>query len=101
MNRAAAFGRAGNVALQNAFAEISYGIYKDKPEAVDPDAVVHTAMVHEFIKLSPGTHFWASFGHLSAYSSNYYTYMFDKVIAEDFFAQFDPNNPLAGDTPMR
>ena len=95
------FGRAQHVAAQNAFSEISYLIYKDKPEAVDPDAVVRAAIVHQLVKLSPGTYFWASFGHLSEYSSNYYTYMFDKVIAEDFFSQFDPNNPLAGDVPMR
>ena len=101
MNRAAAFGRAHDVAVQNTFSEISYDIYKDKPEAIDPDAVVRTAIVHQLVKLSPGTYFWASFGHLSGYSSNYYTYMFDKVIAEDFFSQFDPNNPLAGDVPMR
>jgi thimet oligopeptidase len=101
MNRAAAFGRAGDVALQNTFSEISYDIYKDKPEAIDPDAVVRVAAGHQLFKLSPGTHFWASFGHLSGYSSSYYTYMFDKVIAEDFFSQFDPNNPLAGDASMR
>ena len=28
-----------------------------------------------------------------------YTYMWDKVIAEDFFAQFVVDNPLAGDAP--
>ena len=44
---------------------------------------------------------YASFGHLAGYSSAYYTYMWDKVIAEDFFAHFDPSNPLAGDAPMR
>ena len=26
--------------------------------------------------------------------------MWDKVIAEDFFSKFDPNDPLAGDVPM-
>ena len=35
---------------------------------------------------------YASFGHLTGYSSNYYTYAFDKVIALDFFAQFDPDD---------
>jgi hypothetical protein len=34
------------------------------------------------------------------YSSAYYTYLWDKVIAEDFFSQFGHNNLLAG-TPMR
>ncbi|HUM04871.1 MAG TPA: M3 family metallopeptidase, partial [Terriglobales bacterium] len=38
---------------------------------------------------------------LSGYSSAYYTYMWDKVIAEDFFDQFDQNKLLSGDAPMR
>ena len=29
--------------------------------------------------------------------SAYYTYMWDEVIAQDFFQQFDRNNLLAGD----
>jgi len=33
---------------------------------------------------------YASFGHLTGYSSNYYTYAFDKVIALDFFASSTP-----------
>jgi len=49
----------------------------------------------------PGTHDWASFGHLSGYSSAYYTYLWDKVIAEDFFGQFDPKNLLSDPTAMR
>ena len=44
---------------------------------------------------------YASFGHLTGYSSNYYTYAFDKVIALDFFAQFDPADLLGGDTGGR
>jgi thimet oligopeptidase len=44
---------------------------------------------------------YASFGHLAGYSSAYYTYTWDKVIAEDFFEQFDSKNLLAGDTPLR
>ena len=35
------------------------------------------------------------------YSSNYYTYVLDKVIALDFFAQFDPQNLLGGPAGMR
>ena len=49
----------------------------------------------------PGDHFWASFTHLNSYSSNYYTYVLDKVIALDFFAQFDPQNLLRGPAGMR
>jgi thimet oligopeptidase len=49
----------------------------------------------------PGTHSYASFGHLAGYSSAYYTYLWDKVIAEDFFREFDQKNLLGGDVPMR
>ena len=102
MNRASAFGRAGWVARQNSFTAISYEIYKDKPQNVDLDAVTTSAAKRytQFTPL-PGTHQYASFGHLAGYSSAYYTYLWDKVIAEDFFMQFDQNDLLAGPTPMR
>jgi thimet oligopeptidase len=44
---------------------------------------------------------YTAFGHLAGYSSAYYTYLWDKVIAEDFFGQFDHSNLLAGPAPMR
>ena len=44
---------------------------------------------------------WASFTHLNGYSSNYYTYVLDKVIALDFFAQFDAHDLLGSPTGMR
>src|SRR5580704_17892208 len=102
MNRASAFGRGGWVGRQNSFTAISYDIYKTKPEDVDLDAVTldDTRRYTLFTPL-PDTHTWASFGHLGGYSSGYYTYLWDKVIAEDFFLQFDHHNLLAGDAPMR
>jgi thimet oligopeptidase len=48
-----------------------------------------------------GDRFYASFTHLVGYASNYYTYVLDKVIAIDFFAQFDKRNLLDGPTAMR
>ena len=102
MNRANAFGRGGWVDRQNALTAISYDIYKTKPEAVDLDATTnHDNSQYTLFTPQPETHFWASFGHLGGYSSAYYTYLWDKVIAEDFFLQFDRNNLLAGDAPMR
>lgn len=102
MNRAAAFGRGNWVTRQLSFTAISYDIYKDKPEDVDFDAVTlgDSRKYTLFIPV-PETHMWASFGHLGGYSSAYYTYLWDKVIAEDFFLQFDHQNLLAGDAPMR
>jgi thimet oligopeptidase len=102
MNRASAFGRGGWVSQQDTYTAISYDIYKTKPEDVDLDAVV-LADQKKYTPFSPlpGTHMFASFGHLGGYSSAYYTYLWDKVIAEDFFSQFDHNNLLAGPAPMR
>jgi thimet oligopeptidase len=103
MNRASAFGRAGDVALQNALSAISYDIYKSKAKDVDLNAVA----VRDFRRYSLVTplasdeKFIANFNHLANYTSAYYTYMWDKVIAEDFFQQFDQENLLAGEAPMR
>jgi thimet oligopeptidase len=102
MNRASAFGRGGWVGRQNSFSAISYDIYKTTPENVDLDKVtLDDASRYTLFTPLPDTHQWASFGHLGGYSSAYYTYLWDKVIAEDFFLQFDHNNLLAGDAPMR
>jgi thimet oligopeptidase len=102
MKRASAFGRASYVGQQNGFTALSYAIHDANPQDVDPDAIAaaDTAKYTLFAALA-GTHMYASFGHLAGYSSAYYTYMWDKVIAEDFFEQFDSKNLLAGDTPLR
>jgi thimet oligopeptidase len=102
MNRAAAFGRASFVSQQNGFSALSYDIYNAAPKNMDVDAIA-AADNAKYTLFTPvaGTHMYASFGHLAGYSSAYYTYMFDKVIALDFFAQFDQNNLLAGDAPLR
>ncbi|HTS27338.1 MAG TPA: M3 family metallopeptidase [Bryobacteraceae bacterium] len=102
MNRASAFGRASWVIQQLAYTAISYDLYKGKPQDTDPDVIDRIAeQRYTHYILLPGTHPYASFGHLAGYSSAYYTYLWDKVIAEDFFTQFDHRNLLAGETPMR
>lgn len=102
MNRADAFGRAGWVTQQNAYSALSYELYSRKPSEVDPDQVeLDTERTLTPFRPLPGTHSWAAFGHLTGYSSGYYTYLWDKVIAEDFFGQFDRHNLLAGETAMR
>ena len=103
MNRASAFGRANSVAFQTTFSAISYDVYKDKPDNVNVDTVMLSDLHHYslFKPVDADGHMYASFDHLANYSSSYYTYMWDKVIAEDFFQQFDQKNMLAGDTPLR
>lgn len=102
MNRASAFGRGSWVANQSNYTAVSYDIYKDTPQNVDLNTVCHDdARRYTPFTPLPGTHMYASFGHLAGYSSAYYTYLWDKVIAEDFFLQFNHSNLLAGDAPMR
>jgi thimet oligopeptidase len=105
MNRASAFGRANDVAIENAYAAISYDLHKDRPEDTDPDAVSLHDLRHYtlFVPEAADAHVYASFPQLGepVYTSADYTYKWDKVIAEDFFQQFDQNNLLAGDAPMR
>jgi thimet oligopeptidase len=103
MNRASAFGRARTaVAFQIAMAQISYDVYKERPQNVDLDKVYFEDLGRSSVYVPmPGTHPYASFTHLGGYSSMYYTYLWDKVISEDFFREFDQKNLLGGETPMR
>ena len=49
----------------------------------------------------PGANTFASFTHLVGYSSNYYTYVLDKVIAVDFFEQFNAADPIDDPAALR
>jgi thimet oligopeptidase len=102
MDRALAFGRALWVAGQTRYTAISYDIYSKPPDQVNLDQITDETMKQytPFVEV-PDTHMWASFGHLAGYSSAYYTYMYDKVIAQDFYAQFNQSNPMTGAAPER
>jgi thimet oligopeptidase len=101
MNRASAFGRGRWVQQQLVYSNLSLDLHDRAPKGLDLDALQRA----EFGRFSPYTyldnHFYASFTHLTGYSSNYYTYLLDKVIALDFFKQFDRSNLLEGPTAMR
>ena len=96
MNRADAFGRASWVMRQNVFTATSFDLYNRKPSDVDPDTIVlNDERRYNLFLPTPGIHDYASFGHLAGYSSAYYTYLWDKVIAEDFVTKFDRQDLLA------
>jgi thimet oligopeptidase len=95
MKLAGAFGRADWVRSQLYYTTLSLDLHNQDPAGIDLDRVTK----HLYESLQPwqwieGNRMYASFGHLTGYSSNYYTYAFDKVIALDFFAQFDPADLL-------
>ena len=102
MKGAGAFGRADWVRSQLYYTTLSLDLHDQDPATLDLDRTAR----HLFESLQPwtwleGNHMYASFGHLTGYSSNYYTYAFDKVIALDFFAQFDLADLLGCDAGAR
>jgi thimet oligopeptidase len=95
MKLAGSFGRADWVRAQLYYTTLSLDLHDQEPASIDLDET--TKRLYQ--SLQPwtwidGNRMYASFGHLTGYSSNYYTYAFDKVIALDFFAQFDPADLL-------
>jgi thimet oligopeptidase len=102
MNRASAFGRADGVRTQLFYTSYSLEVHNRPPEELNPDTLLEEGykrlLPYEWID---GNRMYASFTHLIGYTSNYYTYMFDKAIALDFFGQFDRSNLLEGPTAMR
>jgi Zn-dependent oligopeptidase len=102
MKRAGAFGRADWVRTQLYYTTLSLNLHDQDPAGIDPD-VTTRELYRQFQPWTwlDGNKMYASFGHLTGYSSNYYTYMFDKVIALDFFGQFDPADLLGCETGTR
>jgi thimet oligopeptidase len=102
MKLAGAFGRADWVRSQLYYTTLSLDLHDRNPAGLDLDLT--TRQLYQ--SLQPwtwleGNRMYASFGHLTGYSSNYYTYAFDKVIALDFFAQFDPADLLGCEAGSR
>jgi thimet oligopeptidase len=102
MKRAGAFGRADWIRTQLYYTTLSLDLHDQDAAGLDPDTVARDL----YVKFQPwtwleGNRMYASFGHLTGYSSNYYTYAFDKVIALDFFGQFDPEDLLGCEAGTR
>ncbi|MGD0157175.1 MAG: M3 family metallopeptidase [Terracidiphilus sp.] len=102
MKLAGAFGRADWVRTQIYYTTLSLDLHDQDPKGIDPD-VMTKELYQTFQPWTwlDGNRMYASFGHLMGYSSNYYTYMFDKVIALDFFGQFDAKDLLGCDAGAR
>jgi thimet oligopeptidase len=102
MLRADAFGRGIGYERQIALANYSLELHDRAPDQVNVEAMWKQAAIQG----SPwqwvdGNYGFATFTHLMGYSSNYYTYSLSKVIALDFFNQFDKKNLLDGPAAMR
>ncbi|MGO9316603.1 MAG: M3 family metallopeptidase [Terracidiphilus sp.] len=102
MNAASAYGRGRWLQRQLLYSTYSLQVHNQVPATIDFDAL-QKADEQRFshFSLVDGDRSYASFTHLTGYASNYYTYVLDKVIALDFFSQFDRRNLLDGPTAMR
>lgn len=89
MVKARDFGQATGTATQIYYANLSLNYYNREPDSFE--------LTHLMLELSEtfspfpyvdGTHFYANFGHLNGYSSNYYTYQWSLAIATDLFSRF-------------
>lgn len=88
MREAADSDRGRWVRTQMFYAAVSYRLHQDRPADHDA-AIAELSDRYSVIKHLPGTHMQAGFGHLTGYSSAYYTYMWSLVIAKDLFSAFD------------
>ncbi len=89
MRAADDFGKGVQARQQMFYAAMSYYFHAERPD----DLTSRMAELQERYAPTawiPGTHMFASFGHLGGYSSAYYTYMWSLVIAKDMFSAFSP-----------
>jgi thimet oligopeptidase len=102
MNRAGAFGRADSVRTQLFYTTCSLKTHTEDPATLNLDQLFQS-LYTRFLpyKWIEGNRMYAAFTHLVGYSSNYYTYLYDKVIALDFFAQFAKTNLLDDPVAMK
>jgi thimet oligopeptidase len=102
MVRASAHGRALATLTQVMYATYSLDTHDKRAADLDLDALLRTGYDrfsrYEFVD---GNRMYSAFTHLVGYTSNYYTYLYDKVMALEFFAQFDPKNLIEGPMALR
>src|ERR1700682_2149620 len=101
-NRADAFGRGLWARRQLVYTNVSFDLHNTTPDPAKLEKAV-ADNIKRFLPYRPieGDHEIAAFVHLAGYSSAYYTYLWDKVIAEDFFNKFDRNDLLAPEIALR
>jgi len=105
MTRASAHGRALSTLTQVMYATYSMETHDRAASELDLDGLLKEGYDrfsrYEFVD---GNRMYAAFTHLVGYTSNYYTYLYDKVMALEFFEEFakaDAKNLFDAKTAMR
>jgi thimet oligopeptidase len=102
MTKASAHGRALSTLTQVLYATYSMETHDRRAGELDLDKLLREGYdqfsSYEFVE---GNRMYAAFTHLVGYTSNYYTYLYDKVMALEFFEEFDAADLLGGPAAMR
>jgi thimet oligopeptidase len=102
MTKASAHGRALSTLTQVMYATYSLETHDRVASELDLDLLLREGYDrfsrYEFVD---GNRMYAAFTHLVGYTSNYYTYLYDKVMALEFFEEFDKKNLIDGPVAMR
>lgn len=106
MRAADDYGKGIYARTQMFYAAMSYWFHADGAAASGelPDLterMIELQARYAALPYLPGTHMFASFGHLGGYSSAYYTYMWSLVIAKDMFSAFDESDLFAPEVAHR
>lgn len=108
MRAADDYGKGIQTRTQMFYAAMSYWFHADRAAAAEghdvPDLtsrMIELQGRYGALPYLPGTHMFASFGHLGGYSSAYYTYMWSLVIAKDMFSAFDETDLFAPEVAHR
>jgi thimet oligopeptidase len=102
MRAANEFGKGTQTRHQVFYAQLSLAYHLAEPETLDLTATM-SELQQRFSPFPhvPGTHFFASFGHLHGYSAMYYTYLWSLVIAKDLLSEFQRSGLLDAGTARR
>jgi thimet oligopeptidase len=102
---ASAHGRALATLTQVMYANYSLDTHDKRAADLDLDTLLRAGYdrfsSYEFVD---GNRMYSAFTHLVGYTSNYYTYLYDKVMALEFFAEVnqpDPKTLIDGPTALR
>lgn len=101
MTRASAHGRALSTLTQVMYATYSMETHDRAAAELDLDTLLRDGYDrfsrYEFVD---GNRMYAAFTHLVGYTSNYYTYLYDKVMALEFFEEFKKTTKAEAGTPF-
>ncbi len=102
MRAASEFGKGTHTRHQVFYAELALAYHLANPLSLDLTAtLVDLQRRWSPFPYVPGTHFFASFGHLHGYSAMYYTYLWSLVIAKDLLSEFQRTGLLDAETAKK